>query len=120
MDGAEWPPTYPGTGHKEIFSSGCCPDKEWWGPCTGFYLIENRNHDFSGMNQMCRFYLNAPIHYQKSIRFTIEHGYDDNFDNLYTSTAFWYQTDPRVSYFPLPAAKGRLPLWLAEVSAAIE
>ncbi len=120
VDGAKWPPTYPGTGHEEIFNAGCCPDKEWWGPYTGFYLIENRNHDFGGFNQMYRFYLNAPIHFQKSIRFTIEHGHDDNFDNPYTSTAFWYQTDPRAPYFPLPAAKDRLPLWPADVSAAID
>src|SRR5262249_9543370 len=31
VDGAKWPPTYPGSGHEEMFNAGCCPDEEFWG-----------------------------------------------------------------------------------------
>jgi hypothetical protein len=30
VDGATVPPTYAGTGHEEVFNSGCCPDSEFW------------------------------------------------------------------------------------------
>ncbi len=120
VDGAKWPPTYPGTGHEEIFNSGCCPDKEFWGPYTGFYLIENYKADFGGKNQMYRFYVNDPVRFQKSIRVTIEHGHANNFENDYTSTAFWYQKDPHKAFPPVPKAEDRLPGWPDEVAKAID
>ena len=120
VDGAKWPPTYPGTGHEEIFNSGCCPDKEFWGPYTGFYLIENYKADFGGKNQMYRFYINDPVRFQKSIRVTIEHGHANNFENDYTSTAFWYQKDPHKAFPPMPKAEDRLPGWPDDVAQAIE
>jgi len=120
VDGAKWPPTYPGTGHEEVFNSGCCPDEEFWGPYTGFYLIENYKADFGGKNQMYRFYLNDPVRFKKSIRVTIEHGHANNFDNDYTSTAFWYQTEPHRPFSPLPSAQERLPGWPPGVAEAME
>ena len=120
VDGAKWPPTYPGTGHEEIFNSGCCPDTEFWGPYTGFYLIENYKADFGGKNLMYRFYVNDPVRFEKSIRVTVEHGHDNNFDNDYTSTAFWYQKEPHKVFPPLPTAQERLPGWPKEVVGALE
>jgi hypothetical protein len=120
VDGAKWPPTYPGTGHEEIFNSGCCPDTEFAGPYTGFYLIENYKADFGGKNLMYRWYLNDPVRFQKSIRVTIEHGHANNYDNDYTSTAFWYQAEPHKLFPPLPSAQQRLPLWPDDVKAALE
>jgi hypothetical protein len=120
VDGAKWPPTFPGTGHEEIFNSGCCPDKEFWGPYTGFYLIENYKANFGGKNQMYRFYLNDPVHFQKSIRVTVEHGHANNFDNDYTSTAFWYQKDPHKTFPLMPKALDRLPGWPEGVAEALQ
>ena len=120
VDGAMWPPTYPGTGHEEVFNAGCCPDKEFWGLYTGFYLIENYKAPFGGKNQMYRFYVNDPVRFQKSIRVTIEHGHDNNFENDYTSTAFWYQDEPHKAFPPLPIAKDRLPGWPEGVAPALE
>jgi hypothetical protein len=120
VDGAKWPPSYPGTGHEEIFNSGCCPDEEFWGPYTGFYLIENYRADFGGKNQMYRFYLNDPVRFKKSIRVTVEHGHANNYDNDYTSTAFWYQKEPHKPFPPLPSAQERLPGWPPDVAEAME
>ncbi len=120
VDGVQWPPTYPGTGHEEIFNAGACPDTEFSGLYTGFYLIENLNGPWGGKNQMYHFYVNEPVVFQKSIRVTIEHGHNNNFENDYTSTAFWYQQEPHKAFPPLPAAKDRLPAWPREVSAAID
>jgi hypothetical protein len=120
IDGDKWPPTYPGTGHEEVFDAGCCPNEEFSGPYTGFYLIENLNAEFGGKNQMYRFYLANPIHFQKSIRVTLEHGHANNYENDYTTTAFWYQKDPHPAFPQLPAAVDRLPVWPAGVAQAME
>ena len=120
IDDAKWPPAYPGTGHEEIFNAGACPDTEFWGLYTGFYLIENLNGPWGGKNQMYHFYVNEPVVFQKSIRVTIEHGHDNDFENDYTSTAFWYQDEPHKPFPAMPAAKDRLPAWPVGVAAAIE
>lgn len=120
VDGAKWPPTYPGTGHEEIFNSGASPNKEFWGSYTGFYLIENLNELWGGKNQMYRFYVNDPMIFQKSIRVTIEHGHDNNYENDYTSTAFWYQDEPHKPFPSMPPANDRLPTWPKGVASAIE
>lgn len=120
VDGVKWPPTYPGTGHEEIFNSGCCPEMESWGPYTGFYLVENLRARFGGKNQMYRFYLNDPVRFKKSIRVTIERGHANNRENDYTSTAFWYQTDPHKAFPSIPKPLERLPGWPAGVAEALK
>jgi Protein of unknown function (DUF2961) len=120
VDGATAPPTYAGTGHEEVFNSGCCPDAEFWGQYTGFYLIENRNGNFGGKNLMYRFYVNDPIRFQKSIRVTIEHGHANNFENDYTSTAFWYQQEPHKLFPAMPGPVERLPSWPEGVQQAMD
>jgi len=120
VDGAKWPPTYSGTGHEEVFNGGCCPDAEFWGAYTGFYLIENLNDKFGGKNQMYKFYINDPVRFQKSIRVTIEHGHANNFENDYTTTAFWYQKEPHKAFPVMPSAQERLPGWPPGVAGALE
>lgn len=119
VDGARTP-TSAGTGHEEVFNAGCCPDTEYWGAYTGFYLIENRNGNFGGKNQMYKFYVNDPVRFQKSVRVTIEHGHANNFENDYTSTAFWYQAEPHKAFPPIPPAGRRLPRWPAGVQEALD
>jgi Protein of unknown function (DUF2961) len=120
IDGAKWPPSYSGTGHEEIFNAGACPDKEFAGLYTGFYLIEDLHSPWRGKNQMYHFYVNEPVIFQKDIRVTIEHGHNNNFENSYTSTAFWYQSEPHKAFPPLLAAKDRLPLWPEGVQEALD
>jgi hypothetical protein len=79
VDGETWPPSYHGTGHEEIFDTGCCPTREFWGPYSGYYLIENRNGDFGGFNQMYRFSVNNPVHFHTSLKVTLEHGSANNY-----------------------------------------
>ncbi len=119
IDGAR-KPAYAGTGHEEVFNAGCCPDEEFWGSYTGFYLIENLGRRFGGKNQMYRFYVNDPVRFEKQIRVTIEHGHANNFENDYSSTAFWYQQEPHQPFPPLAAADQRGPAWPPEVAAALD
>lgn len=107
IDGEEWPPSFHGTGSEEIFGGGACPSAEYAGPYTGYHLIGNL--DFAGKVSMYRFFVNDPVRFRKSIRMTIEHGHANNMRNDYSSTAFWYQTEPHVPFPPLPSAEERRP-----------
>jgi hypothetical protein len=69
---------------------------------------------------MYRFYVNDPVRFQKSIRVTIEHGHDNNFENDYTSTAFWYQDEPHKPFPAMPRASDRLPAWPDGVVSALD
>jgi hypothetical protein len=100
VDGDRWPPAIHGTGTEEIFGGGASPAWEYAGPYTGFHLIESP--DYSGLTGMYRWYLHDPIMFQKSLKWTIEHGHANNFANDYSSVAYWYQT-------PTISAAGTLP-----------
>jgi hypothetical protein len=107
IDGEAWPPSYHGTGSEEIFGGGACPTDEYAGPYTGFHLIGNL--DYRGKISMYRFYVNDPVRFHKSIRMTIEHGHANNFANDYSSTVFWYQSEPHRAFKALPSAEARRP-----------
>lgn len=108
IDGEKWPPSYHGTGTEEIFGGGACPNEEYSGPYTGFVAInEQKATTWRGQNSMYRWYVHDPIRFQRSIRWTIEHGHANNFENDYSSVAYWYQTEPHKPFPQLP--KDRLP-----------
>src|SRR5215472_3201707 len=103
----ERPPRYHGTGKEEFFGGGACPSTPYSGPYTGFHLIEAPN--WSRRTAMYRWYLNDPVRFQESLRFSIEHGHANNFENDYCSVAYWYQTEPHAAFPPLPDARARMP-----------
>jgi hypothetical protein len=106
VDGDKWPPTYPGTGTEEIFGGGACPNREYTGPYTGFVAIQEQGATtWRGQNSMYRWYVHDPIRFRKSIHWTIEHGHANNFENDYSSVAYWYQTEPHKPFPPLPDLK---------------
>ncbi len=107
IDDDTWPPSIHGTGTEEIFGGGASPALEFAGLYTGFHLVENFN--YSGNNGMYRWYVHDPIRFKKKIRWTIEHGHANNFENDYSSVAFWYQKEPHVKFRPIPKLEDRLP-----------
>lgn len=106
IDGEQWPPAIHGTGTEECFGGGACPNIEYAGLYTGFHLVGNKN--YLGKTSMYRFHVADPVRFMKSIKVTIEHGHANNFANDYSSTAFWYQSEPHEP-FPalLPVAERR-------------
>jgi hypothetical protein len=56
-----------------------------------------------------RFHLDSPIPFTKSIRATIEHGHANVRSDSYFSVAYWYQTEPHMSFPSLPPLHERLP-----------
>ncbi len=107
IDDDMWPPSFHGTGTEEIFGGGACPQFEYSTPYSGFHMVENTN--FSGNNGMYRWYIHDGIRFKKNIRWTIEHGHDNNFENDYTSVAYWYQREPHKKLPSLPKLEERLP-----------
>ncbi|MFB3904146.1 MAG: glycoside hydrolase family 172 protein [Acidobacteriota bacterium] len=110
IDGQEWPPAYHGTGTEEIFGGGPCPNEEYAGPYTGFHFTENKDgKDFLGKVSMFRWFVHDPVRFQKSVKWTIEHGHANNYENDYSSVAYWYQLEPHRVFPPLPTLDQRLP-----------
>jgi hypothetical protein len=89
VDGERWPPSIHGTGTEEIFGGGACPSTEYAGPYTGFHLVESPSYE--GLTAMYRWYVHDPISFDRSLRWTLEHGHANNFANTYASVAYWYQ-----------------------------
>lgn len=107
IDDDTWPPSIHGTGSEEIFGAGASPKVEFSGLYTSFHLVEN--FDYSGHNGMYRWYINDPIRFKKRIKWTIEHGHANNFENDYSSVAYWYQKEPHKQFRPIPKLEDRIP-----------
>jgi hypothetical protein len=105
--GEQWPPTFHGTGSEEIFGGGACPNQAYTGPYTGFHMVERP--DFAGKNAMYRWYVQDPIRFERSLVWTIEHGHANNYENDYSSVAYWYQIEPHAPFPALPDGRSRLP-----------
>ncbi len=107
IDDDTWPPSIHGTGSEEIFGAGASPKHEYCAPYSGYHIIEN--YDWSGNNGTYRWYVNDSIRFKKKIRWTIEHGHCNNFENDYSSVAYWYQKEPHKPFAPLLDQEQRLP-----------
>jgi hypothetical protein len=106
IDGEAWPPSTHGTGTEEIFGGGARPSREYASAYSGFHFIESPR--FDGLVGMYRWYVHDPIHFARSLRWTIEHGHANNFASDYASVAYRYQS-PLGSVPQLPAADTMLP-----------
>ncbi|MFW9941049.1 MAG: glycoside hydrolase family 172 protein [Candidatus Thorarchaeota archaeon] len=107
IDDDKWPPSIHGTGTEEIFGGGASPQIEFCRPFSGFHLIENE--DYSGNNAMYRWFIHDSIRFNKNIKWTIEHGHANNFENDYSSVAYWYQKEPHKKFIPLSNVEHRIP-----------
>jgi hypothetical protein len=107
VDGEPWPPKLHGTGTEDYFNTAFGPRTEFNTPYHGITLYSGTPEwPWSGKNSMYRFHVEDPIRFRESIRVTIEHGHANDLSNDYSSTAYWYQTEP---HGPFPAL---LPLAL--------
>jgi hypothetical protein len=107
IDDEPWPPSIHGTGTEEIFGGGACPSREYAGLYHGFHLIESP--DYAGLVGAYRWFVQDPIRFTRSLRWTVEHGHANNFANEYASVAYWYQTEPHAPFPALSARDSLLP-----------
>ena len=113
IDGEEWPPSLHGTGTEDYFNLAWSPTQEYSAPYHG--LLHKGGNNWSGKMTYYRFHIEDPICFQKSIRVTIEHGHANNRSDDYSSTAYWYQTEPHQPFPPLLEVLKRLPLDIEEL-----
>ncbi|WP_239257313.1 glycoside hydrolase family 172 protein [Listeria ilorinensis] len=109
IDGDPLPTIY-GTGTEDYFNTAHCPTTEFSTPYFGITLHSgDAENPWRGKNSMYRFHIEDPIMFEKSIKVTIEHGHANKLGNDYSSTAYWYQTEPHKPFPELPPLADRLP-----------
>ena len=107
IDEEPWPPRLHGTGCEDYFGTAFCPTEEYCAPYNGVILAGGNN--WSGKISYYRYHIEDPVMFEKSIKVTIEHGHNNHRADDYSSTAYWYQTEPHTHYSILSVAQ-RLPL----------
>ena len=99
-----------GTGTEDYFNTAWSPTREFCAPYHGLTIYSGTaDWPWSGKNSMYRWHIEDPVHFHRSIKVTIEHGHANDLSNDYSSTAYWYQTEPHAPFPPLPPVAGRLP-----------
>ena len=111
IDG-ETQPSLVGTGTEDYFGAA-------WGYPSGAYSMPYHGislagpttgpEAYSGKWTMYRYHIEDPVMFQKSIRVTIEAGHANVHANDYSSTAYWYQTEPHKTFAPILPVAQRLP-----------
>jgi len=116
IDG-ETEPSLRGTGTEDYFCDGW-GFREQSGPFYGTPLWEG--YDTGDRGTAYRFHIPDPVVFTKSLRVEIEHKGSEVFpdkkfdgfierDDLMSSVAFWYQTEPHKRWAALPPGSQRLP-----------
>jgi hypothetical protein len=107
VDGEPFPPSLHGTGTEDYFNTAWCPTQQYSAPYHGVTMPGDRN--WSGKISLYRFHVEDPIRFQKSIRVTIEHGHANRRSDDWSSTAYWYQSEPHAVFPPFLPVDERLP-----------
>jgi hypothetical protein len=105
-EGKRWPPTVNGTGTEDYFNTAWGPREFFSSPFFG--LTKPGGPDYSGHISWFRWHIPDPVRFTRSIRVSIEHGHNNNRSDDYSSTAYWYQTEPHEPFDLLPMLE-RLP-----------
>lgn len=108
IDGEKWPPSLHGTGTEDYFCAAWGFPGYYCTPYHGISLCQDPT-DFAGRTTMYRFHIEDPVHFQKSIRVTIEHGHANDQGNDYSSVGYWYQTEPHKPFPPMLPVSKRVP-----------
>jgi hypothetical protein len=110
IDGEPWPPSLHGTGTEDWFHCAYCPTQEYNAPYHGVILYSGtKEWPWKGKNSVYRYHVEDPIRFRKSIKVTIEHGHANKLSNDYTSTAYYYLSEPKGTGITLLPVEQRLP-----------
>ena len=83
-------PTLNGTGTEDFFNTSWCPKELFQHPYFGYPRVNNET-GWLGHTHIYRYFIADPIYFDKSCRFTIEHGHNNNLTLDLASVAYWYQ-----------------------------
>jgi hypothetical protein len=106
IDG-EKEPSIVGTGTEDYYGMSWCPTQEYCAPYHGLPLPGGAN--WGGKITWYRYHILDPVYFEKSIRVTIEHGHANRRSDDYSSTAYWYQTEPHKPLRNLLPVGERIP-----------
>ena len=101
-------PTLHGTGTEDYVNMAWCPTQEYSAPYHG--LILGGNDNWKGKITYYRYHIQDPIMFEKDIKVTIEHGHANHRSDDWSSTAYWYQTEPHMPYDKILPVAERLPV----------
>ena len=107
IDGEEVPSLH-GTGTEDYFNTSWCPKTEFTHPYYGYGRLNN-DVGWLGRTHVYRFHIADPVHFNKSLKVTIEHGHNNNLTLDLASVAYWYQLPPFNELPPLPDKEARAP-----------
>lgn len=106
IDGSETPSLH-GTGTEDYFNTSWCPKAVFMHPYFGYPRVNSTDKSFQtgwqGRTHVYRFNIVDPIYFDKSLKFTIEHGHNNALILDLASVAYWYQSEPA----KLPALQSR-------------
>lgn len=100
-------PTLNGTGTEDYVNMAWCPQEEYSAPYHG--LILGGKENWKGKITYYRYHIADPVMFEKQIKVTIEHGHNNNRSDDWSTTAYWYQTEPHAAFPALPDKEGRKP-----------
>lgn len=110
VDGYKWPPDLHGTGSEDYFNQA-------WGMQKNAFLRNGSSiheRDTGGYQTSYVFHIENPVHFEKEIKATIEHGHGNHLCNEVSSVAYWYAEKPSPVEEPPPMEK-RLPVTRDEI-----
>jgi hypothetical protein len=110
IDGEKWPPDMHGTGSEDYFCHA-------WGmqPQNAFLYNGVSYHkpgsvfDYNERITVYRYHIADPVIFHDSIRVSIEHGHANSHSNDYSSTVYWYQSEPHRDFCEMPSPGERVP-----------
>lgn len=87
-------PTLSGTGTEDYFNTSWCPKEPFHHPNFGYPRVNTTDLAWEtgwiGRTHVYRFHISDPIYFDKSFRFTIEHGHNNVLVLDLRSVAYWY------------------------------
>lgn len=96
-----------GTGTEDYFCTAWAPLEFYCSPYFGITLPGGQN--WSGKISYYRYHIEDPIFFHKNLKVKIEHGHANQRSDDFSSTAYWYQTEPHKKFQPLLSVNERLP-----------
>ncbi|MCC7145703.1 MAG: DUF2961 domain-containing protein [Phycisphaeraceae bacterium] len=110
IDGEPWPPRLHGTGTEDYFCGAWNYNNLAQPFCTPYFGYHFKtNPDYTGKHSQYRFHVEDPIYFEKSLRFSIEHGHANDRMGDWTSTAYWYQINRSTPLPDLGTYESRIP-----------
>jgi hypothetical protein len=104
IDGSEKPVLH-GTGTEDYFNSSWCPNELYEHAYFGYARVPDKLM-WMGRTHCYRFHIEDPVFFDKSLKFSIEHGHSNVLTLEMASVAYWYQDAP-VKLEPIPDKEAR-------------